>query len=78
VWADPETGVHWLVVAGLAKGNHEDHDDFYVRVQADNAGSAPRRWLPTDLDQRLLKRATAARLMTEWELAVQVQVLEAQ
>jgi hypothetical protein len=77
VWADPDTGVHWLVVAGRAKGNHEDHDDFYVRIKADNAGSAPQRWLPTDLDRRLLKRETAARLITEWELSVQVQVLEA-
>ena len=77
VWVDPQTGVHWLVVAGLAKGNHEDHDDFYVRVQAENAGSAPQRWLPTDQDQRLLKRETAARLITEWELVVQVRVLEA-
>lgn len=77
MWVDPETGVHWLVVAGLAKGGHEDHDDFYVRVAADNAGNAPQRWLPTELDRRLLKRETAARLITEWELTVQVRVLEA-
>lgn len=77
VWVDPETGVHRLLVAGMAKGGHEDHDDFYMRVQADNAGNAPQRWLPTELDRRLLKRETAARLITEWELAVQVRVLEA-
>ena len=77
VWVDPETGVHWLVVAGLAKGGHEDHDDFYMRVAADNAGNAPQRWLPTEPDRRLLKRETAARLITEWELTVQVRVLEA-
>lgn len=29
VWEDDGTGVCWLVVAGLAKGGHEDHDDFY-------------------------------------------------
>ena len=77
VWVDPETGVHWLLVAGLAKGNHEDHDDFYVRVQADNGGIATERWLPTPLDHMLLKRETALQLVTEWELALQVKVLEA-
>jgi hypothetical protein len=77
VWVDPETGVHWLVVVGLAKGGHEDHDDFYERIKADNVGSAPQRWLPTDLDQRLLRRETAARLITEWELDVQGRVLDA-
>ncbi|CAJ1505572.1 DUF3039 domain-containing protein [[Mycobacterium] burgundiense] len=77
VWRDPETCVHWLVVAGLAKGDHNDHDDFYVRVEADNSGDAPQRWMPTEIDVRLLKRETASRLITEWELLVQVQVLKA-
>lgn len=77
VLVDPETGVHWLVVAGLAKGGHEDHDDFYERVRADNVGATLERWLPTELDQRLLKRETAARLITEWEPDVQARVLEA-
>ena len=71
VWADPDTGVHWLVVAGLAKGGHRDHDDFYHRVQRENDNSEHGRWLPTADDHRLLKRETAARLITGWELCVQ-------
>lgn len=77
VWRDPDTGVHWLVVAGLAKGGHQDRDDFYERVKRETGSSNPGRWLPTAEDRRLLKRETAARLITEWELGVQEQVLEA-
>ncbi|MGQ0843492.1 MAG: DUF3039 domain-containing protein [Sporichthyaceae bacterium] len=74
VWKDPETGVHWLVVAGLAKGGHQDHDDFYVRVKRENDAGESNRWLPTTEDIRLLRRETASRLMTEWELTVQRQI----
>jgi hypothetical protein len=74
VWKDPETGVHWLVVAGLAKGDHQDHDDFYVRVKRDNDSNQTPRWLPTEEDRRLLRRETASRLMPEWELAVQQKI----
>jgi hypothetical protein len=77
VWKDPDTGVHWLVVAGLAKGGHRDHDDFYERVKRENDSGSPKRWLPTASDHRLLKRETAARLTTEWELGVQERILEA-
>ena len=28
VWLDPG-GACWLLIAGLAKGDHEDWDDFY-------------------------------------------------
>jgi len=45
VWEDPGTGVHWLLVAGLAKGGHRDHDDFYEQVKRENNGGDPRRWL---------------------------------
>lgn len=77
VWLDEQTGVHWLVVAGLAKGNHEDHDDFYQRLKRENAAGDAGSWLPTDVDHRLLKRETAARVITEWELDVQQQMLGA-
>ena len=77
VWEDPATGVHWLVVAGLAKGEHQDRDDFYKRVQRENDNGDPRRWLPTADDIRLLNRESAARLLTEWELDVQAKVLDA-
>ncbi len=75
VWQDPKTGVCWLLVAGLAKGDHRDHDDFYLRVQRENDDGDPKRWLPTPDDERLLRRETAARLLTRWELKVQADVL---
>lgn len=77
VWRDPDTGVHWLVAAGLAKGGHQDHDDFYARVGREDHSGDTARWLPTTEDHRLLARETAARLITEWELHLQEQVLEA-
>lgn len=77
VWVDPVSGVCWLVAAGLAKGQHKDHDDFYERLRRENELGNLNRWLPTDMDTRLLKRETAARLMTEWELNVQRLVMEA-
>jgi Protein of unknown function (DUF3039) len=77
VWEDPATSVRWLVVAGLAKGEHQDRDDFYQRIQRENDGGDADRWLPTREDEHLLKQETAARLITEWELAIQKQVLDA-
>jgi hypothetical protein len=68
VWTDPETGVRWLCAAGLAKGDHEDFEDFYVILgRRDDLTSL----LPTDADWTLLKRETAAAQMTRWELEVQ-------
>lgn len=77
LWRDPATGVHWLVVAGLALGNHQNRDDFYERVKRKDNDGRTIDWLPTDADIRLLKQETAARLMTEWELTVQRQVRDA-
>ncbi len=77
VWEDRVTGVHWLLVAGLAKGEHQDHDDFYMRVRRENDVGGLHRWLPTSEDQRLLRQETAARFLTAWELAVQRQMLDA-
>lgn len=77
IWEDGERGVCWLVVAGLAKGDHKDWEDFYEHVERENKIGDPRRWLPTDLDIRLLKRETAARILTEWELETQRSVRNA-
>ena len=55
IWQDTETGVCWLVVAGLAKGGHQDHDDFYNRVKRANDSFGLKPWLPTEADHRLLK-----------------------
>lgn len=77
VWEDQETGVRWLVVAGLAKGGHEDRDDFYQQVgRVDTRGNVD-RWLPTHDDVRLLKQETAERIRIQWELETQRAVLEA-
>lgn len=75
VWEDPESGVRWLVIAGLAKGNHQDRDDFYRRIERENQTGNTTRWLPTDQDARLLRQETASRLRTEWELDIQKAVL---
>lgn len=73
LWEDPKTGVHWLISAGLAKGEHEDHADFYKQLQRKrNLNSL----LPTEDDQKLLKRETAARLFLNWELNLQAEVTE--
>lgn len=77
VWQDHETGVCWLVVAGLAKGGHQDRDDFYKRVQRDNDTTDLAHWLPTAEDVRLLKQETAARIRTDWELEIQRLVRDA-
>lgn len=76
VWIDPETGVCWLLAAGLAKGNHEDHDDFYMGVERENKSTKLQRWMPNETDVRLLKLETATRLRTQWELDIQQKVLE--
>lgn len=76
VWEDEETGVCWLVVAGLAKGGHQDRDDFYQRVQRENDHGDPMLWLPSEQDIKMLKQETAARLRTTWELATQRSVLD--
>lgn len=75
VWQDPASGVNWLIVAGLAKGEHQDHDDIYQRIERETRQATSGRWLPTAADQRLLKRETAARLLTVWELGLQESVL---
>lgn len=77
VWEDDGTGVCWLVVAGLAKGGHEDHDDFYKRVQRENDSGGFTSWLPTEDDVKLLERETAARILTNWELAIQLLATDA-
>lgn len=76
VWWDSKHDVSWLVVAGLAKGGHEDHDDFYNRIARGNTNGDTTPWLPTDQDVRLLKRETAARISTDWECDIQRQLLE--
>jgi hypothetical protein len=77
VWQDPDTGVRWLCAAGLAKGGHEDSDDFYVALKALFDSGDAARLLPSAEDTMLLKRETAAALLTSWELGIQSQALTA-
>ncbi|MFI6077685.1 DUF3039 domain-containing protein [Actinoplanes sp. NPDC051343] len=77
VWIDSGTGTCWLVAAGLAKGGHQDRDDFYERAERTDKSGEIDKWLPLDADRRQLKRETAARLLTDWELEIQRLVLEA-
>lgn len=77
VWEDPASGVRWLVAAGLAKGEHEDHDDFYEKIRRQDHSGTTMQWLPTAQDIRLLNQETSAWLRTAWELQVQGQILEA-
>lgn len=75
VWKDSDD-VHWLVCAGLAKGGHEDHDDFYELV----VNASPERvqsWKPTEEDKKLLKKEVASRRLYLWKLDVQRLVLTA-
>lgn len=74
VWIDEATGQPWLVAAGVAKGGYRDHDDFYQRIKRADASGATSDWLPTETDQRQLRRERAAALMAEWELALQTAV----
>ncbi len=68
LWEDLQTGVHWLVAAGLAKGEHEDADDFYQQLKRKQDLAA---LLPAAEDIALLKKETAARLWLDWELRIQ-------
>ncbi|MGV8973229.1 MAG: DUF3039 domain-containing protein [Rhodoglobus sp.] len=71
VWTDPSTGVRWIVAIGLAKGGHEDTDDFYESLKRRLSNGAPADLLPTELDTRLLKRETAAAIYQRWQLSIQ-------
>lgn len=77
VWQDPESGLNWVVVAGLAKGDHQDRDDFYKRVERADSNNSSGAWMPTAADIRLLRVETAAERMLHWELIIQELVLEA-
>jgi hypothetical protein len=51
---DPTTGVHWLVVAGPAKGERQDHGDFSTRVVRENEQGDPSDGLPLRTTDSLL------------------------
>lgn len=73
VWID-EDNICWLVIAGLAKGDHEDWDDFYKKVE--RADQNARALLPTKEDEGVLKEEAATQRIASWNLEVQGQVRE--
>ena len=77
VWVDKEEDACWVVAAGLAKGDHEDRDDFYKRIERIEAGSGVSCLLPTAEDERLRKLELAYSLLDDWYLANQRAVAEA-
>ena len=77
IWQDPESGFNWVVVAGLAKGDHQDRDDFYKRVERADSNNSSFEWMPSAEDIRLFKVETAAERLLHWELVIQKLVLEA-
>lgn len=76
IWTDPDTGVRWLVVAGVAKGDHQDADDFYVQLDALFRSGREQTLLPTAQDQLMLKRETLNSLVHDWELDLQDRIAE--
>lgn len=70
VWTDGD-GVRWIVATGLAKGGHDDHDDFYRTLELCCSETGRQSLLPTSQDVHLLKLETAALVRTRWELDIQ-------
>jgi len=76
VWVDQDDWP-WLVAAGLAKGGHDDRDDFYEVVKRANDARVIGDWLPTEEDRQQLKRERVAALIPDWELEIQRRTLAA-
>jgi len=77
VWIDQKDDVCWVVAAGLAKGNHNDRDDFYKRIERIEDGPGVASLLPTSEDTKLQKRELADSLLTDWHLEKQHAIAEA-
>src|SRR5699024_7158540 len=70
VWIDPN-GACWLVIAGLAKGGHEDREDFYKRLKRLEENGRLDSLLPADDDLRLWRLERASKLLYDWDLQLQ-------
>ena len=71
VWRDHETGVNWLVAAGLAKGDHLDRDDFYEVLKRAFDANDEAKYFPSEQDVKLLRVETVSRLNMQWRLEIQ-------
>lgn len=75
VWVS-EDGICWLVAAGLAKGDHEDRDDFYQQLARHEDQGNLGALVPEQVDLQLWKREVAAARLAAWELSVQTLVMD--
>lgn len=64
-------GGAWLVAAGKAFGGHDDHKDFYKRLERLEAEGSIGALLPTRADDDLRKRELASKIIRDWRLKVQ-------
>lgn len=75
VWIDDEAC--WVVSAGLAKGDHQDRDDFYEKLSRIEKGGGVRTLLPDHEDRALLKKERAGALIASWQITVQNLLIDA-
>lgn len=76
VWI-AQDGVCWLIACGLAKGGHQDHDDFYEVLGRVEVGPGAAVLKPAPEDLLLWKQEVASEVLATWDLVVQTKVAEA-
>ncbi|WP_084082768.1 DUF3039 domain-containing protein [Corynebacterium freneyi] len=76
IWVD-DGGTPWICTTGLAKGNHEDYEDFYRVLERTLKNDGARTLRPTDEDRLLLKREWVAETLTKHELRLQREITAA-
>jgi len=77
VWIDEDEDSCWVVAAGLAKGDHQDRDDFYKWIERIEAGPGVACLLPSAEDTELWKRERAHSILSNWHLGNQQAIAEA-
>ena len=75
VWVDAND-VCWVVVAGLAKGGHQDRDDFYEQIKRLESRGGIERLLPTSGDVDLWKIERGHAILDTWRVQNQQIVTE--
>lgn len=75
VWIDDDAC--WVVAVGLAKGGHEDRDDFYQALERREDAGAISSLLPVTEDRDLLKKERADAIVSAWQLETQRRLLDA-
>ncbi|HEX7350026.1 hypothetical protein [Brachybacterium sp.] len=67
----------WVVAAGLAKGDHEDRDDFYKSLERQEENGTISALLPSQEDRHALRKERASAIIEGWQLEVQNLLLDA-